>query len=103
MLGEAATRVEVIRKPNEGKAAALQVLEQRRKGRGEGRGRGQRQTECAAHLVHRVDHTGRGTGLLRAFAGLEKGSAYYLANSTFHLKIGLFLLILALEIFSSAS
>jgi putative membrane protein len=38
------------------------------------------------------------TGLMRAFGGLEKGSHYYLANYLFHLKMGLFLLIFALEI-----
>ncbi|HEX5727629.1 MAG TPA: DUF2214 family protein [Longimicrobiaceae bacterium] len=38
------------------------------------------------------------TGVVRAFAGLEKGSAYYLQNSAFHLKMGLLLLILVLEI-----
>ncbi len=39
-----------------------------------------------------------GTGLWRAFGGLEKGTAYYLANTAFHAKMGLFVLILALEI-----
>lgn len=38
------------------------------------------------------------TGLLRAFAGLEKGTAFYLASSLFWLKMGLFLLIVLLEI-----
>jgi putative membrane protein len=38
------------------------------------------------------------TGLLRAFAGFEKGSAYYLQNHLFLGKLGLLLLILALEI-----
>ena len=38
------------------------------------------------------------TGLLRAFAGLEKGSAYYLQSHGFYLKMGLFLAIVALEI-----
>lgn len=38
------------------------------------------------------------TGLLRAFAGLEKGTAFYLASPLFWLKLGLFLLIVALEI-----
>jgi putative membrane protein len=39
-----------------------------------------------------------GTGLLRAFSTLEKGSGYYLASSAFHLKLGLFTLIVALEV-----
>lgn len=39
-----------------------------------------------------------GTGLWRAFGGLEKGTAYYLANPAFHAKMGLFVLVLALEI-----
>jgi putative membrane protein len=39
-----------------------------------------------------------GTGLMRAFGGLEKGTAYYLQNSAFHLKMGLLVLILLLEI-----
>lgn len=38
------------------------------------------------------------TGLPRAFMGLEKGSAYYLHNLAFHGKMGLFLLIFALEL-----
>jgi len=38
------------------------------------------------------------TGLLRAFAGLEKGTAFYMASSLFWLKVGLFLLVVALEI-----
>ena len=38
------------------------------------------------------------TGLLRAFAGLEKGSAFYLGSRLFYLKMGLFLAIVALEI-----
>ena len=38
------------------------------------------------------------TGLLRAFAGLEKGSAYYLHNHLFWAKMGLLVLILLLEI-----
>ena len=33
------------------------------------------------------------TGLARAFAGLEKGTAYYLNNHVFWTKMGLFLLI----------
>jgi putative membrane protein len=39
-----------------------------------------------------------GTGLLRAFAGLEKGSAYYLGNHLFLTKMGLLIAILALEV-----
>jgi putative membrane protein len=38
------------------------------------------------------------TGLARAFGGLEKGSAYYLNNNAFWLKIALLILILLLEI-----
>ena len=38
-----------------------------------------------------------GTGLLRAFGGWEKGSAYYLAAPAFHLKMTLLGLVLALE------
>lgn len=39
-----------------------------------------------------------GTGVWRAFGGLEKGTAYYLANPWFHAKIGLFLLVFLLEL-----
>jgi putative membrane protein len=38
------------------------------------------------------------TGLLRAFAGFEKGTAYYLQNDAFLLKMILLGLILALEV-----
>lgn len=38
------------------------------------------------------------TGPLRAFAPLEKGAVYYLTNGLFHLKLGLFVLIFALEL-----
>jgi putative membrane protein len=38
------------------------------------------------------------TGLLRAFAGLEKGTAFYLASHLFWTKMTLFALIVALEI-----
>lgn len=38
------------------------------------------------------------TGLLRAFAGLEKGAAFYLASTLFWTKMGLFLLVVALEV-----
>jgi putative membrane protein len=38
------------------------------------------------------------TGLIRAFAGLEKGSDYYLDNSMFLIKMGLLGLILILEV-----
>jgi putative membrane protein len=38
------------------------------------------------------------TGLMRAFGGLEKGTDYYLHNPIFHLKMGLLLLILLLEL-----
>ena len=39
-----------------------------------------------------------GTGLVRAFTGIEKGSSYYLHNHLFLAKMGLFVLILLLEI-----
>ena len=38
------------------------------------------------------------TGLLRAFGGLEKGSAYYLFNHVFWMKMALLLVILVLEV-----
>jgi putative membrane protein len=38
------------------------------------------------------------TGLLRAFGGLEKGTEFYLASTLFWTKMGLFALILGLEI-----
>lgn len=38
------------------------------------------------------------TGLIRAFAGLEKGSTYYLSNGMFLVKMGLLGLIIILEI-----
>jgi len=38
------------------------------------------------------------TGLLRGFAGLEKGSSFYLASGLFRLKMGLFLAVVALEV-----
>lgn len=38
------------------------------------------------------------TGLLRAFGGYEMGNAYYLQNTLFWIKMGLFLLIFLLEI-----
>jgi putative membrane protein len=38
------------------------------------------------------------SGLVRAFGGLEKGSGFYLASPLFWVKIGLLLLILALEV-----
>jgi len=38
------------------------------------------------------------TGLLRAFGGLEKGSAFYLASRLFWLKLALFALVAALEV-----
>lgn len=38
------------------------------------------------------------TGLVRAFAGLEKGSAYYLSNNAFWVKMILLALVLLLEI-----
>jgi len=38
------------------------------------------------------------TGLARAFAGLEKGSEWYLQNPFFHLKLTLFLLVFLLDL-----
>jgi putative membrane protein len=38
------------------------------------------------------------TGLLRAFAGLEKGAAFYLASHLFWLKMALFVVVVLLEI-----
>jgi putative membrane protein len=38
------------------------------------------------------------TGLLRAFAGLEKGTEFYTASSLFWTKLGLFLLVVGLEV-----
>ena len=38
------------------------------------------------------------TGFYRVFGGLEKGSAYYLGNTAFHIKITLLVVILGLEI-----
>jgi len=43
------------------------------------------------------------TGLLRAFGGLEKGSAYYLGNSLFAIKMALLVIILALEAWPMAT
>jgi putative membrane protein len=39
-----------------------------------------------------------GTGLVRAFAGLEKGTSYYLQNHIFLTKMALLVLILVLEV-----
>jgi putative membrane protein len=38
------------------------------------------------------------TGLLRAFTGLEKGSAFYLASHLFWLKMSLFVVVVLLEV-----
>lgn len=38
------------------------------------------------------------TGLIRAFAGIEKASAFYLANGFFYVKMGLFLVVFVIEI-----
>ncbi|HVE79866.1 MAG TPA: DUF2214 family protein [Gemmatimonadaceae bacterium] len=43
------------------------------------------------------------TGLARLFSGFEKGTDYYLHNWAFHTKMGLFLLILALEAWPMAT
>jgi putative membrane protein len=39
-----------------------------------------------------------GTGLLRAFGGFEKGTSFYMHSRLFHAKLGLFILVLALEV-----
>jgi putative membrane protein len=39
-----------------------------------------------------------GTGLLRAFAGYEKGASYYLQSGAFHAKMALVALVLLLEL-----
>ena len=44
-----------------------------------------------------------GTGLFRAFGGLEKGTSYYLHDRAFYVKMGLFVLILLLEIWPMAT
>src|SRR5690606_32583764 len=38
------------------------------------------------------------TGVIRAFSGLEKGSAYYLSNTAFLIKMGLLAIVLLLEV-----
>jgi len=38
------------------------------------------------------------TGLLRAFGGLEKGAAFYMASRLFWLKLALFAVVVALEV-----
>lgn len=43
-----------------------------------------------------------GTGLWRAFGGLEKGTAYYLASHAFELKLGLFAAVGLLEVWPMA-
>jgi putative membrane protein len=43
------------------------------------------------------------TGLVRAFAGLEKGTTYYLASSAFWIKMSLLVLVLALEVWPMIS
>jgi putative membrane protein len=43
------------------------------------------------------------TGLLRAFAGLEKGTDYYLNSSAFWLKMSLLAIVLLLEIWPASS
>ena len=44
-----------------------------------------------------------GTGLARAFGGLEKGTPFYLHNPMFHLKMGLLALVLVLEVWPMAT
>jgi len=43
------------------------------------------------------------TGLLRAFAGFEKGTAYYVGNTMFWHKMGLLVVIIVLEIPAAAT
>jgi putative membrane protein len=43
------------------------------------------------------------TGLVRAFGGLEKGTAYYLASNAFLLKMGLLALVLLIEIWPAST
>lgn len=43
------------------------------------------------------------SGLWRAFGGLEKGTAYYLHNHAFYVKMGLLIVILLLEIWPMAT
>lgn len=43
------------------------------------------------------------TGLWRLLAGTEKATGYYLGNGVFHAKMGLFVLILALELWPMAT
>lgn len=43
------------------------------------------------------------TGLVRAFSGVEKGAAYYLGTGLFHAKLGLVVVILALEAWPMAT
>lgn len=71
------------------------------------RGRALRRTTSAADLpdvFHADNWYGLaaliwvGTGLWRAFGGVEKGSEYYLESHWFIGKMGLFLLVLALEL-----
>jgi len=44
-----------------------------------------------------------GTGLWRAFGGLDKGTAYYLASTAFEVKMGLFAAVGLLEIWPMAT
>lgn len=44
-----------------------------------------------------------GTGVWRAFGGLEKGTAYYVANHLFWAKMALLIVITALEIWPAAT
>jgi len=43
------------------------------------------------------------TGLLRAFGGFEKGSAYYLHDRVFHVKMDLLVLVLLFEVWPMAT
>ena len=44
-----------------------------------------------------------GTGLWRVLAGTEKATGYYLGNRAFHAKMGLLLLVVALELWPAAT
>ena len=43
------------------------------------------------------------TGLWRAFGGIEKGTAYYVGHPLFHAKLGLFIVVVLLEIWPAVT
>ena len=43
------------------------------------------------------------TGLIRAFAGLEKGTSYYLASNAFWIKMSLLAIVLLLEVWPAST